>query len=119
VRSQPSRKLTSHTPSGTAGRADPRLWRVDNLEFSSAQYELEYWVRIADGAGRRRSRISPTSPHVVRVLLSPMPKITGLMCHQILTFKTRSYELVGEGMMHRAPDHEHVVAYWDYTVEND
>ena len=38
---------------------------------------------------------------------------------QTLTFKLRSYELVGEGMMQWAPDHKHVVAYWDYTVEND
>ncbi len=38
---------------------------------------------------------------------------------QTLTFKLRSYELVGEGMMQWAPDHEHVVGYWDYTVEND
>jgi hypothetical protein len=38
---------------------------------------------------------------------------------QTLTFKLRSYELVGEGMMQWAPDHKHVVGYWDYTVEND
>jgi hypothetical protein len=38
---------------------------------------------------------------------------------QTLTFKLRAYELVGEGMMQWAPDHRHVVAYWDYTVEND
>ncbi len=38
---------------------------------------------------------------------------------QTITFKLRSYELVGEGMMQWAPDHRHVVAYWDYTVEND
>ncbi len=38
---------------------------------------------------------------------------------QTLTFKLRSYELVGEGVMQWAPDHKHVVAYWDYTVEND
>lgn len=38
---------------------------------------------------------------------------------QTLTFRLRAYELVGEGMMQWAPDHEHVVAYWDYTVEND
>ena len=38
---------------------------------------------------------------------------------QTLSFKIRSYELVGEGMMQWAPDHKHVVAYWDYTVEND
>jgi hypothetical protein len=36
-----------------------------------------------------------------------------------LTFRLRAYELVGEGMMQWAPDHEHVVADWDYTVEND
>jgi hypothetical protein len=36
-----------------------------------------------------------------------------------LTFKVRAYELVGEGMMQWAPDHRHVLADWDYTVEND
>jgi hypothetical protein len=36
-----------------------------------------------------------------------------------VTFELRAYELVGEGMMQWAPDHRHVVAYWDYTVEND
>jgi hypothetical protein len=38
---------------------------------------------------------------------------------QRTTFQLRSYELVGEGMMQWAPDHKHVVADWDYTVEND
>jgi hypothetical protein len=38
---------------------------------------------------------------------------------QTLTFKLRAYELVGEGMMQWSPDHKHVVADWDYTVEND
>ena len=38
---------------------------------------------------------------------------------QTLTFKLRSYELVGEGVMQWAPDRKHVIAYWDYTVEND
>ena len=38
---------------------------------------------------------------------------------QTLTFRLRAYELVGEGMMQWAPDHKHVVGYWDYTVEND
>jgi hypothetical protein len=38
---------------------------------------------------------------------------------QTLTFQLRAYELVGEGMMQWAPDHKHVVADWDYTVEND
>jgi hypothetical protein len=39
--------------------------------------------------------------------------------HQTVSFQLRSYELVGEGMMQWAPDHRHVVADWDYTVEND
>jgi hypothetical protein len=38
---------------------------------------------------------------------------------ETLTFQLRAYELVGEGMMQWAPDHKHVVADWDYTVEND
>jgi hypothetical protein len=38
---------------------------------------------------------------------------------QTLTFRLRAYELVGEGMMQWAPDHQHVVGNWDYTVEND
>lgn len=38
---------------------------------------------------------------------------------QTISFRLRAYELVGEGMMQWAPDHRHVVAYWDYTVEND
>jgi hypothetical protein len=38
---------------------------------------------------------------------------------ETLTFQLRAYELTGEGMMQWAPDHKHVVAYWDYTVEND
>jgi hypothetical protein len=38
---------------------------------------------------------------------------------QTITFQLRAYELVGEGMMQWAPDHRHVVADWDYTVEND
>jgi hypothetical protein len=38
---------------------------------------------------------------------------------QTITFKLRAYELVGEGVMQWAPDHRHVVANWDYSVEND
>jgi len=38
---------------------------------------------------------------------------------QTLTFRVRAYELVGEGQMQWAPDHRHVVAIFDYTVEND
>jgi hypothetical protein len=47
----------------------------------------------------------------------PLPRF--LHPGQTLTFQLRAYELVGEGMMQWAPDHRHVVAYWDYTVEND
>lgn len=38
---------------------------------------------------------------------------------QVVRFRIRAYELVGEGDMQWAPDHEHVVANWDYEVEND
>jgi hypothetical protein len=38
---------------------------------------------------------------------------------QTISFRLRAYELVGEGMMQWAPDHQHVVADWDYTVEID
>ena len=47
----------------------------------------------------------------------PLPSV--LHPGRTLTFQLRAYELVGEGMMQWAPDHRHVVAYWDYTVEND
>ncbi len=47
----------------------------------------------------------------------PLPSV--LKPGQTLTFQLRAYELVGEGMMQWAPDHRHVVADWDYTVEND
>jgi hypothetical protein len=47
----------------------------------------------------------------------PLPSM--LHRGQTLTFKLRAYELVGEGQMQWAPDHKHVVAYWDYSVEID
>lgn len=47
----------------------------------------------------------------------PPPSV--LHPNHTLTFKLRAYELVGEGVMQWAPDHRHVVANWDYTVEND
>jgi hypothetical protein len=38
---------------------------------------------------------------------------------QVLAFQLRAYQLVGQGTMQWAPDHRHVVAIWDYEVEND
>jgi hypothetical protein len=38
---------------------------------------------------------------------------------QVVSFQLSAYELVGEGTMQWAPDHKHVVASWDYSVEND
>jgi hypothetical protein len=38
---------------------------------------------------------------------------------QVLTFRLRAYQLVGQGTMQWAPDHRHIVAIWDYEVEND
>ncbi len=38
---------------------------------------------------------------------------------QRLTFEIRSVMPVGEGLMRWAPDGDHIVAKWDYQVEND
>jgi hypothetical protein len=38
---------------------------------------------------------------------------------QRLTFKIRAVMPVGEGLMRWAPDGDHIVAKWDYQVEND
>ncbi|MGA3362611.1 MAG: hypothetical protein ABSD82_11345 [Solirubrobacteraceae bacterium] len=38
---------------------------------------------------------------------------------QVVTFKLRAYQLVGQGTMQWAPDHRHVTAIWDYEVEDD
>jgi hypothetical protein len=47
----------------------------------------------------------------------PPPSI--LRPGRILTFALRAYQLVGQGTMQWAPDRRHVVAIWDYEVEND
>jgi hypothetical protein len=36
-----------------------------------------------------------------------------------ITFQLRAYQLVGQGTMQWSPDHRHLVAIWDYEVEND
>ena len=36
-----------------------------------------------------------------------------------LTFQIRSVMPVGEGLLRWAPDGDHIVAKWDYQVEND
>ncbi|MGA2931187.1 MAG: hypothetical protein ABSE98_03760 [Acidimicrobiales bacterium] len=38
---------------------------------------------------------------------------------QSLSFKIRSIMPVGEGLLRWAPDGDHIVAKWDYQVEND
>jgi hypothetical protein len=38
---------------------------------------------------------------------------------QSLTFKIRAVMPVGEGLMRWAPDGDHIIAKWDYQVEND
>jgi hypothetical protein len=38
---------------------------------------------------------------------------------QKLTFKLRAVEATGEGLMRWAPDGTHIVAKWDFVVEND
>jgi hypothetical protein len=48
---------------------------------------------------------------------APLP--AALHTGQSLTFKIRSIMPVGEGLMRWAPDGDHIVAKWDYQVEND
>jgi hypothetical protein len=36
-----------------------------------------------------------------------------------VTFELRAVMVVGEGLMRWAPDGSHVVAQWDFVVEND
>jgi hypothetical protein len=38
---------------------------------------------------------------------------------QTVTFEVRAFEATGEGLMRWAPDGNHIVAKWDYVVEND
>ncbi len=47
----------------------------------------------------------------------PLPAT--LRTGQSLTFKLRSVMPVGEGLFRWAPDGDHIVAKWDYQVEND
>ena len=42
-----------------------------------------------------------------------------LVTGQHLTFRLRAVMPVGEGLMRWAPDGDHIVAKWDYQVEND
>jgi hypothetical protein len=53
------------------------------------------------------------------LLPSEKPPPAVLRPGQLLTFQLRAYQLVGQGTMQWAPDHRHVVAIWDYEVEND
>ncbi len=47
----------------------------------------------------------------------PLPP--DLHTDQSLTFKIRSVMPTGEGLLRWAPDGNHIVAKWDYQVEND
>ena len=38
---------------------------------------------------------------------------------QKVTFELRAVEATGEGLMRWAPDGTHIVAKWDFVVEND
>jgi hypothetical protein len=46
-----------------------------------------------------------------------LPKV--LLPGHSLTFKVRAVTPVGEGLMRWAPDGNHIIAKWDYQVEND
>ena len=47
------------------------------------------------------------------------PPSATLHPHETLTFQVRAFESVGEGVMRWAPDGHHIVAKWDFVVEND
>ncbi len=48
---------------------------------------------------------------------SPLP--LSLHTGQSLSFQIRSVMPIGEGLLRWAPDGDHIVAKWDYQVEND
>ncbi len=48
---------------------------------------------------------------------APLP--LSLHTGQSLSFKIRSVMPIGEGLLRWAPDGDHIVAKWDYQVEND
>jgi len=59
--------------------------------------------------------------HVYRPALvpgQPRPPAT-LRPGQKVSFELRAVEAVGEGLMRWAPDGQHIVAKWDFVVEND
>ena len=47
----------------------------------------------------------------------PLP--AALHTGQSLSFKIRAVMPVGEGLLRWAPGRDHIVAKWDYQVEND
>ena len=59
--------------------------------------------------------------HVYRPAFVPgQPKPpAALRPGQKVTFELRAVEAVGEGLMRWAPDGQHIVAKWDFVVEND
>jgi hypothetical protein len=53
-------------------------------------------------------------------LVPGQPKLPSvLVTGQKLSFQLRAVMPVGEGLMRWAPDGDHIVAKWDYQVEND
>ena len=53
-------------------------------------------------------------------LVPGQPKLPSILLPgHSLTFQIRSLMPVGEGLLRWAPDGDHVIAKWDYQVEND
>ena len=53
-------------------------------------------------------------------LVPGQPKLPSvLLPGHSLTFRIRSVMPVGEGLLRWAPDGDHIIAKWDYQVEND
>ena len=91
--------------------------RRDDLHVDSGDARLDRAVPVSAADFHSVDHLG--SVFVMGLVRGEAPPPRLLRAGQKLTFQLRAYELVGEGMMQWAPDHKHVVAYWDYTVEND
>ena len=98
----------------------------EGLPYQQAATTCTWTVTVKDLSGELPISVADfhSVDHLGAVfLLRQLPGETALpttlSAGDSITFKLRTYELVGEGMMQWAPDHEHLVAEWDYTVEND
>jgi len=83
------------------------------ISFSHVQGTVPIGVADFDSIDHLQTVYTPTLVPGQR----PLP--AALHTGQSLSFKIRSVMPVGEGLLRWAPDGDHIVAKWDYQVEND